>query len=417
MDKIRIRGGKKLEGVLSAGGSKNSCLPLFFSTLLAPGSHTFHNVPKVKDIETAGKLLTQLGCQVDFSDNSVQIIVPEQLQSTKADYELMRTMRAGVLCLGPLLARAGQAEVSLPGGCAIGSRPVNWHIENLRKMGSHISIQSGYIHGKNSMPLKGSDIIFEKPSVGGTQNLMMAGVLAQGQTRIYHAAQEPEVVDLAQYLKKMGAHISGEGTSMIQIKGVSHLTSGQHRVISDRIETATLLIAGGITKGNVRVTECHPQHLEEILLKLKESGFKIQTGKDWVELSSPSSFSAVSLSTAPYPGFPTDMQAQFMALMTQAEGVSFIEECVFENRFMHIPELNRLKAHIVIHKQKAQIYGSRKLEGAIVTATDLRASAGLVLAGLAAQGESQILRMYHLDRGYEKLEEKLSLLGADIERH
>ena len=416
MDEMRIRGGKKLEGTLEAGGSKNACLPLFFSTLLAEGRHTFHNVPQVKDIETAGCILTQLGCQVHFFNSSVSIDVPKKFKSVLAHYELMRTMRAGILCLGPLLTRTGSAEVSLPGGCAIGSRPVLWHIEGLKKMGAQVSIKKGYIYGVSSLPLIGTEITLEKPSVGTTQNLMMAGVLAQGSTCIHNGAQEPEVVDLAVYLKKMGAQISGEGSSRIQIQGVSRLTPSQHRVIPDRIETATLLIAGAITQGHVRIEKCCPDHLTAVLSFLKESGFKIQTGNQWIELCSPSSFSSLSLETAPYPGFPTDVQAQMMALMTQAEGTSLIKEYIFENRFMHIPELNRLNADITIFRQTAKVEGPRQLEGAVVTATDLRASSSLILAGLSAQGETRVRRVYHLDRGYENLEKKLALAGADIQR-
>jgi len=416
MDKIVIQGGKTLKGEVKASGSKNSCLPLFFSTLLAEGVHTFSNVPRVKDIQIASQILTEMGCDIQFFQNTVTLSVPQKLKSTKTSYELMKQMRAGILCLGPLLSRYGEAEVSLPGGCSIGNRPVDLHIDGFKKMGVQIETKSGYIFGKSQLPLKACEIHLPLPSVGATQNLMMAGVLSQGETQIHGAAREPEIVDLAHYLIKMGASIQGAGTSTLFVKGVKKLTPSSHQVISDRIEVATLLIAAAMTRGHVRVQNCFPQHLAEVILKLKESGFHIQTGQNWIELKSPFQFSSVSFSTAPYPGFPTDVQAQFMALMTQADGVSEVEENIFENRFMHVPELLRLNAHITLDKKKARIYGARKLHGTTVMATDLRASSCLILAGLVAQGETQVQRVYHLDRGYEKLEKKLSLLGAHIQR-
>ena len=414
---IYIKGRRVLSGEVSASGAKNSALPLFFSTLLAEGVHTFSNVPRVKDIETAGQILKSLGCQVQWkAPHVIEIEVPAQLKSYQAHYDLMRTMRAGVLSLGPLTTRFRQAQVSLPGGCAIGSRSVAWHIHGLNKMGADLCILKGYIQGTACSRLHGAEIIFEQPTVGGTQNLMMAAALAEGETRIHHAAKEPEVVDLAEYLNKMGACVKGAGTSLITIQGKEKLQPANHTVIPDRIETATLLIAAAITRGQVTIHQCCPLHLQEVILKLKESGFQIQTGENWIQLHSPKEISSVSLSTAPYPGFPTDVQAQFIALMTGARGESCIEECIFENRFMHVPELIRLKADILIHQRQARIRGPRKLEGAVVTSADLRAGACLVLAGLAAEGETRVRRIYHLDRGYEKLEEKLTSLGACIQR-
>ena len=343
------------------------------------------------------------------------VVVPERIKNFTAHYDLMRTMRAGVLCLGVLLSRYGKAQVSLPGGCAIGTRPVNWHIENLEKMGAVIEIREGYIYGKSSLPLKSAQIVLEKPSVGATQNLLMASVLAKGLTEISCAACEPEVVDLANYLKKMGAVIEGEGTSTIKVQGVSLLKPSEHTIIPDRIEAATLIIAGAITRGEITVCKCNPSHLTQVIAKLEQIGFQIQRGEDWIHLESPKKFSAIDISTSFYPGFPTDLQAQFMVLMTQAEEESTIEECIFENRFMHVPELVRLNAHITTHGNKAKIYPST-LKGAVVMATDLRASSCLILAGLAAAGETYVRRVYHLDRGYDKLEKKLASLGADIKR-
>ena len=415
MDRIYIKGQQTLSGEVEVSGSKNSTLPLLFSTLLASGSHVFHNTSKVKDVDTGTQLLQSFGCKIYWKGTSLHIIVPEKIKNFTAHYDLMRTMRAGVLCLGVLLSRYGKAQVSLPGGCAIGTRPINWHIKNLKKMGANIEIQKGYIYGKSSLPLQSAQIELEKPSVGATQNLLMASVLAEGLTEIKNAACEPEVVDLIHYLKKMGADIEGGGTNIITVQGVPLLKPSEHTIIPDRIEAATLLMAGAITYGEVRVCKCVPSHLTQVIEKLEQSGFRIQQGEDWIHLKSPKRFSAVNISTSFYPGFPTDLQAQFMALMTQAKGESIIEECIFENRFMHVPELMRLNAHITAHGNRAHIYPSQ-LKGAVVMATDLRASACLILAGLAAEGETYVRRVYHLDRGYDKLEGKLALLGADIKR-
>ncbi len=415
MDQIYIKGGKALAGKAVVSGSKNSTLPLLFSTLLAEGSHTFHNASRVKDVDTGIQLLRNFGCEAVWKGSTLTIDVPKKIKSFTAHYELMRTMRAGILCLGVLLSRYGKAQVSLPGGCSIGTRPVNWHIENLEKMGAVIEIKNGYIYGESPQTLKSAQIVLQKPSVGATQNLLMASVFAKGWTEIQHAAREPEIVDLACYLKKMGAVIEGEGTNTIKILGVSSLKPSEHTIIPDRIEAATLLMAGAITRGEVSVYKCRPLHLVHVIEKLEQSGFHIQKGENWIDLKSPKKFSAVDISTSFYPGFPTDLQAQFMALMTQAEGESIIEECIFENRFMHIPELMRLNADITICGNKAKVCPGL-LRGAVVMATDLRASSCLILAGLAAEGETYVRRIYHLDRGYDKLEEKLSSLGADIKR-
>lgn len=417
MDKIEIIRNGKLKGEVSASGAKNSILPLLFSTLLADGKHTFHNVPKVQDVHTSLLLLENFGCQVEWiKSNSLCIDVPKKIKTYQAPYELMRTMRAGVLSLGPLLAKYGRSEVSLPGGCAIGTRSVDWHIKNLQKLGADIRIENGYILGRNSIPLKGAQVVFEKSTVGGTQNLLMASCLSAGTTTIHQAAKEPEVVDLVHYLKKMGARIQNEGTDIITIEGVKSLTPAEHTVIPDRIEVGTLLMAAAITKGEIKITHCIPQHLEIVIEILQECGFEIETGEDWIFLSSPSNFKAHSINTAPYPGFPTDLQAQFMVLMTQAQGQSSVQESIFENRFMHVPELLRLNADIIIKQNTAVINGPTCLTGAFVTATDLRASSCLILAGLVASSKTTIKRVYHLDRGYEKLEEKLRNLRANVKR-
>lgn len=415
MDKIIINGGTPLRGEVKVSGSKNSVLPLLFSSLLVEGTHIFHNVPVLKDIETTCLLLEHLGCRVLRKQQTLIINNQKNVRLFTAPYQLVRQMRAGILSLGPLLARHGVAEVSLPGGCAIGTRAVNLHLEGLKRMGARFEIKKGIIVGKVDGQLKGCSIDLEFPTVGGTENLMMAACLAEGPTFIKNAACEPEVVDLASYLIKMGVVITGAGTNLIKIYP-SQLKSGEHRAISDRIEAGTLLLAGAITKGRICIRDCPVDHLKTFLLKLRESGFFIEMTKDTVSLDSPSSFSAVNIVTAPYPAFPTDLQAQFMALLTQAEGTSTVKETIFENRFMHIQELVRLGANIRLNHYTAYIKGKTPLQGAPVTATDLRASACLILAGLAAQGNTVVHRVYHLDRGYEGLENKLSILGAEIKR-
>lgn len=414
MDKMAVRGGKKLKGEVSASGAKNSALPLIFSTLLAEGEHVFHNVPHLVDVESACQLLTQMGCQTKLVDNVLRIKVPT-LKSYEAPYDLVRKMRASILCLGPLMARCHQAKVSLPGGCAIGTRPIDLHLEGLRAMGAQLEVEGGYVLGK-CKGLQGAKILFESPTVGGTENLMMAAALAAGESIIENAAKEPEIVDLANYLNAMGAKIEGAGSSIIKIEGVERLRPAEHRVIPDRIETGTLVIAGAITGGEVTISECQPEDIEALLAKMKESGFKITQEKKSITVHATSSWKGVDITTAPHPAFPTDLQAQFMALMTLARGTSVITETVFENRFMHVQELVRLGADITPKTRVAVVRGKEKLVGAPVMATDLRASACLVLAGLAAEGETVVNRIYHLDRGYEQMERKLSQLGAQIRR-
>jgi len=417
MDKISIIGGQKLKGRVRVSGSKNSVLPLLFSSLLAKGDHVFHNVPHLKDVETTCLLLKHFGCGVKRSGSSLRIKTGN-LKSVEASYHLVRQMRAGVLSLGPLLAGQGATKVSLPGGCAIGTRSVDLHIKGLKQMGACIEIIQGLIVAKSKGKLKGSRILLDFPTVGGTENLMMAACLAKGQTVIENAAREPEVVDLAEYLNQMGAKVQGAGTDLITITPSHVLHPGEHRVIPDRIEAGTLLLAGAITKGEVVISDCIPGHLDALLLKLEEAGFFIKVDQNSIDLVSPSSFSAVNIVTTPYPGFPTDLQAQFMALMTQASSgeVGSIRETIFENRFMHIQELVRLGANIHLDTHTALVKGGYSLQGAPVTATDLRASACLILAGLVAKGETILHRVYHLDRGYECLENKLSSLGANIKR-
>ena len=417
MDKILIKGGKPLQGEVKVSGSKNAILPLLFSSLLAEGKHVFHNVPFLKDVTTSCFLLQHLGCAIKW-DGQTLCVTRGKLKSSKAPYNLVRQMRASALSLGPLLAGHGVAEVSLPGGCAIGTRSLDLHLKAFKQMGAEIALKKGIIFAHVPQKLKGAHILLDFPTVGGTENIMMLACLAKGETIIENAAREPEVKDLAEYLNKMGADIKGAGTSLIRIKGSKTLVPSEHKVIPDRIEAGTLLLAGAITKGQVRVSSCVPSHLEALLLKLSSAGFVITKGEDWIELSSPNSFLAVNITTAPYPGFPTDLQAQFMALMTQAQaGTSAsIKETIFENRFMHIQELARLGANIHLDPPVALVQGGSSLQGAPVTATDLRASACLILAGLAGQGETLVHRVYHLDRGYEFLEQKLSSLGATISR-
>lgn len=416
MDKLIVKGGNVLNGTVKSGGSKNAILPLLFSTLLAEGEHIFHNVPRLKDVESALDLLKYLNCESVFEGNELRVTVRKP-QSIEAPYDLVRKMRASILCLGPLLARYKKAIVSLPGGCAIGSRPIDMHLEALKILGATTEVVGGYVHAQVVEELIGGSILFDSPTVGGTENILMAAVMANGTTIIENAAKEPEVVDLAMYLKKMGAKIKGAGTSVITVDGVSSLTPSEHTIIPDRIEAGTLLLAGAITGGEVTVTNCCPNDLEPLLIKLKESGFNLYTEKDSIHICANSYWQGVDITTAPHPAFPTDLQAQFMALMTQCDGASVITETVFENRFMHVQELVRLNAKIHPRTHVAVVRGSRgSLCGAPVMATDLRASACLVLAGLIAQGETLINRIYHLDRGYENLEGKLEHLGAQVKR-
>ncbi|MDE0118385.1 MAG: UDP-N-acetylglucosamine 1-carboxyvinyltransferase [Bdellovibrionales bacterium] len=417
MDKISIIGGRTLKGTVQVSGSKNAILPLLFSSLLADGEHVFHNVPDLKDVETSCLLLKHLGCELQRSGNTLKVKT-NKLKSLKAPYQLVRQMRAGILVLGPLLARYGRAEVSLPGGCAIGTRSVHLHLQGLRQMGAEMNLNKGLIVARVKKTLQGKRILLDYPTVGGTENIMMAACLAKGITFIENAAREPEIIDLAEYLNKMGAKVKGAGTDLIQITPKRPLSPGEHTVIPDRIEAGTLLLAGAITKGHISVSSCVPSHLEALLLKLEAAGFFINIKGPTIELSSPPHFSTVNIVTAPYPGFPTDLQAQFMALMTQAKtgGVSSLRETIFENRFMHTQELARLGADVQLDGHTALVKGGTLLRGAPVTATDLRASACLILAGLRAQGETLVHRVYHLDRGYESLEKKLASLGANIKR-
>ncbi|MCX7977943.1 MAG: UDP-N-acetylglucosamine 1-carboxyvinyltransferase [Bdellovibrionaceae bacterium] len=415
MDKMIVRGGVVLKGEVSVSGAKNAALPLLFSSLLAEGEHTFTNVPDLKDIESTAVLLEALGCRFQREGKTVRVRVGK-LTSREAHYDIVRKMRASILCLGPILAKYGEAIVSMPGGCAIGTRPIDLHLEGLRALGADIELKEGYVHAK-CRRLRGTTILFENVTVGGTENLMMAASLAEGKTVLENAAKEPEIVNLAEYLNLMGAKITGHGTSIITIEGVDSLKPAEISVIPDRIEAGTLLIAGAITGGQVTVTNCRPADLEALVIKLRESGFHVEISSDSVTVLPTRSWQGVDITTAPYPLFPTDLQAQFMALMTQAQGTSVITETIFENRFMHVQELVRLGADITPKTRVAVVRGKPGgLMGAPVMATDLRASACLVLAGLVAKGETVVNRIYHLDRGYENLEVKLRSLGAQVHR-
>lgn len=414
MDRIVITGGVPLQGEVCASGAKNAALPILASTILSAGECVISNLPRVVDVMTMGKLLGMLGLSVKHEGNRA-IVNADQVHSTQAPYELVKTMRASVLVLGPLVARWGEAAVSLPGGCAIGSRPVNLHLAGLAKMGADIRIEHGYIKA-TAKGLKGARIYCDTPTVTGTENLMMAACLADGTTVIENAAKEPEIVDLAGYLVKRGARIAGVGTDMITIEGVKSLRGADHEVIPDRIEAGTFLLAGAITRGDVCVDRCRPGHLEALLIKLREAGYEIQEEKERVRVKGGRRPKGIDVRTCPYPGFPTDMQAQMVALMTVAQGTSVITETVFESRFMHVEELWRMGAAIRVEGNRAVVTGRETLTGAPVMASDLRASAGLIVAGLAAEGVTEVLRVYHLDRGYERIEEKLQGLGARIER-
>lgn len=416
MDKLIITGGQRLEGEVRISGAKNATLPILAATLLADGPVSVGNVPHLHDITTTIELLGRMGVGVTVDERMGVEVDPRSIREFYAPYELVKTMRASILVLGPLVARFGEAEVSLPGGCAIGARPVNLHIDGLRRMGADIRVEGGYIRAKADR-LHGAHLVMDMVSVTGTENLMMAAALADGVTVIENAAREPEVVDLADCLNAMGAKVGGAGTDTIVIEGVERLHGTSYRVLPDRIETGTYLVAGAITGGHVRLKDTRPDLLEAVLVKLREAGAEITTGDDWIELNMHGRRPrAVSLRTAPYPGFPTDMQAQFCALDAVAEGTATIIETVFENRFMHVLELQRLGADIQLEGHNATIRGNSPLQAAPVMATDLRASASLVLAGLVAEGETVVERIYHIDRGYECIEEKLTGLGAKIRR-
>jgi UDP-N-acetylglucosamine 1-carboxyvinyltransferase len=413
MDKIVIAGGEKLKGEVRISGAKNAALPILASSLLVDGWNTFHNIPDLLDIKTIKKLLKSLGVEIEGGETLR--INAGGITQCEASYDLVRTMRASILVLGPLVARRGEARVSLPGGCAIGARPVNLHIKALRELGAEVILKDGYVEAKASR-LKGAEIYFDISTVTGTENIMMAATLAEGTTFLKNAAREPEVVNLAEVLIGMGARIHGAGSDVIAIEGVESLHPVEAKVIPDRIETGTFLIAAGITGGAIRIVGCVPSHLDALIAKLRDTGISIDTDKDSLRVKSGGSLRSVDVKTLPYPGFPTDLQAQIMALMAVANGLSVITETVFENRFMHVSEMMRMGADIVIQGKSAIVRGIPKLHGAPVMATDLRASASLILAGLAAEGTTVLSRVYHIDRGYQQIEKKLSALGADIRR-
>lgn len=416
MEKLVIEGGVPLRGAIQVSGSKNAALPILFSSILLDSPVTFHNVPRLRDIHTTNKMLRVLGCPASFTDESGHsvLVEPGRLEP-EAPYDLVKTMRASVLVLGPLLARLGQAKVALPGGCAIGARPVEQHTKALEKMGAELVLDSGYVVGR-CKKLHGADITFDFPTVGGTEHLIMAAVLADGKTTLRSCAREPEVVDLANFLNACGAKISGHGTDVISIEGVSSLHGGEYHVMPDRIEAGTFLVAAAITGGDCEITGCPIEELAAVLAKMGEMGVTLEPHENGVTVRRTGTLRGADMMTRPYPGFPTDMQAQLMALMTLAERSSTVEETIFENRFMHVPELMRMGADIKLSGSRAVIRGVPRLTGAPVMASDLRASASLVIAGLAAKGETHVQRIYHLDRGYEHIEHKLERAGARIRR-
>ncbi len=417
MDRLVIKGGNPLKGEVTISGAKNAALPIMFATLLLSKKTILHNVPDLKDISTAKKLLEILGCGIKYyPEKKICVVEPPEFPELEAPYNLVRTMRASILCLGPLLAKRKSARVALPGGCAIGSRPVDLHLKALKKMGAEIEVVEGYIEARCDR-LKGAHITFDFPTVGGTENILMAATLAKGETILENAAREPEIVDLANFLNKCGAKIKGHGTAVISIKGVEALSGTTYSVISDRIEAGTYMVAAAITRGEVYLKNVPICAMDAVFEKLREMGVFIEVlDNDKVKVIGDDSIQCVDIITQPYPGFPTDMQAQFMALMCTANGTGIIKETIFENRFMQAVELMRLGADIKIAGDTAIVRGGRKLKGAPVMASDLRASAALVLAGLAAQGTTIVRRIYHLDRGYEYMEKKLSALGAHILR-
>jgi UDP-N-acetylglucosamine 1-carboxyvinyltransferase len=421
MDKFRIRGGKPLYGTVEIAGAKNSALPLMAAALLTPEPVTLHNIPEVRDIITMAKLLTFMSATVSTTEFPAHTYTIESvtLNDAVAPYELVKTMRASILTLGPAIARSGVAHVSLPGGCAIGARPVDLHLVALEKMGANISTEHGYIQARvpNGGRLKGAHIVFEKITVTGTENILMAATLADGVTTLENCAREPEVTDLIHLLRKMGADIQGDETSTLKIRGVEKLRGATHAVIPDRIETGTFLIAGAITKGDLTIANCAPAHLGAVIAKLESAGVPVEIANSaTMRVRGVKKLMAADVITEEYPGFATDMQAQYMALATQAEGTSLITETIFENRFLHASEMMRMGAHITIDGRRAVVRGPAQLSGTTVQASDLRASAGLVLAALIASGETIIDRVYHIDRGYERIVEKLRAVGADIER-
>src|SRR5689334_1350674 len=418
MDKFVIRGGNPLLGTVRISGAKNAALPAMAAALLTDEPVILENIPQVRDIETTRKLLAAMGAEVELGYGRAHhrtTICCRNLKSPEASYELVKTMRASTLVLGPLVARCGKARVSLPGGCAIGARPIDLHIKGLERLGAHINQEHGYVEA-TAQRLKGAEIVFDKITVTGTEDLLMAATLAEGETLMLNCAREPEVTDLADLLVKMGARIEGAGTSTIRVQGVSRLHGARHKIIPDRIEAATFIIAGAITGGDLNVTGCDPLHLDALFQKLTEAGVKTVVTADSVRVMGDNPLRAADIVTEEYPGFPTDMQAQYMALATQAEGTSVIAENIFENRFMHAQELVRMGANIKIEGRRAVVRGRTPLSAAAVLASDLRASASLVLAALVADGETIIDRVYHIDRGYEHIEEKLRSVGAQIRR-
>ena len=422
MDKLRMVGGTPLKGEVVIAGAKNAALPILCACLLTDQAITLRNVPELQDVRTMLKLLQEIGVTVEYPDTNDRthlILNAANIKSSEATYEMVKTMRASILVLGPLLTRMHSAKVSLPGGCAIGARPVDQHIKGLKAMGATIKIKSGYIQAETKPPLNrllGASIVTDMITVTGTENLLMAATLASGTTVLENAAREPEVSDLAELLVKMGAKITGIGSDRLVIEGVESLHGAEHSVIPDRIEAGTFLCAVAAASGEITLKRCRPDTLDAVIVKLKEAGLKVEAGPDWIKASMQSRPKAVSFRTSEYPAFPTDMQAQLMAVNAIASGSASITETIFENRFMHVQELNRLGADIAIEGNTAIAQGVEKLSGAIVMATDLRASASLVIAGLAAQGETQVDRIYHLDRGYDRMEQKLTLLGANIQR-
>ena len=413
MDKIEIIGGRRLQGEVRISGAKNAALPVLASALLVDGWNTFHNIPDLEDIKTIRSLLASFG--VKSEGGRTLGVNAGAITNCEASYDLVRKMRASVLVLGPLVARMGEARVSLPGGCAIGARPVNLHVKALREMGAEVELKDGYIEARASR-LKGATIYFDIPTVTGTENIMMAATLAEGTTVLKNAAREPEIVNLAETLTGMGARIRGAGTDVITVEGVKALHPVEARVIPDRIETGTFIIAAGMTNGDIRILDCEPRDIEALTAKLREAGMEIKLEDDCLRATGKAKVKSVDVKTMPHPGFPTDLQAQIMAMMTISSGLSVITETVFENRFMHVSEMIRLGADIVIEGNSAIVRGIPKLHGAPVMATDLRASASLILAGLAAEGKTVLSRVYHIDRGYEQIEKKLSALGAEVKR-
>ena len=417
MDKLLIKGNNELNGEITASGAKNSALPILAASLLADSPMRVGNLPHLNDVTTMIELLGSMGIEIMLNEDMDVHVNPSSITNLNARYELVKTMRASILVLGPLLAKFNKAKVALPGGCAIGSRPVNLHIEAMRRMGANISLEEGYINAKSEGRLRGTTIDFDPVSVTATENVLMAASLAEGKTIINNAAKEPEVVDLADCLNKMGAKIKGQGTDRVVIEGVKALEGCEFSVIPDRVETATYLTAVAMTGGSIKMRSTRPNTVESVLNKLREAGAVIESGEDWLSLKMDKKRpKATSLSTGPYPSFPTDMQAQFIALNSIARGTATVTENVFDNRFMHVQEIARMGGKISLKGNTAIIDGIESLVGAPVMATDLRASASLVLAGLVAKGTTQIDRIYHLDRGYERIEEKLRMLGADIER-